>query len=136
MIKKFIKEAKKGNPVFITDVREGFSDLGEKHQQKLSCVLNMVDGTNRLFELKIPALKKLETEQLDFVRSYIRAEVYNILSALGGVTMTVYIDTRDPNLVELAEGLNETFGIGQDLASRKGYARCVNVIDRMLSAIY
>lgn len=136
MIEKFIEEAKKGDPVFITDVRDSFDGLDEKHQQRLSCVLNLVDGTNRLFELNIPTIKGLDAEQLNFVRSYIRAEVYNILSALGGKTMTVYTDTSDRDLTDLAEGFNETFGIGRDRASRNGYARCVNVIDRMLDAIY
>ncbi len=135
MIKKFIEEAKKGNPVFITDARNSFCELPAEERQTLSCVLTLVDQSERLFDLYIPVPDKLDAEQLDLVKSYIRAEVYNILSALGGLNMTVYIDHENKETVKLAEGLSETFGIDKDRSKRKGYGCCVNVIDRMLQAI-
>jgi len=135
MLEKFIAEAKKGNPVFITDVRSDFANLPEARKSSIACVLNLIDKNQRLFDLSVPSMAGLDSEQKDFVVSYIRAEVYNILSTLGGMNMTFYVDTSDKSITELLESLNETFGVGKEKSDRFGYAKCVNVIDRMLSAL-
>jgi hypothetical protein len=135
MLKRFIEQANKGEAVFITDVRNSFCGLAENKRQVLSCVLNLVDGEQRLFELSVPALKGLKKEELDFVNSYLWAEVYNILSALGGLNMTIYINKSDKDIAALAETLNKTFAIDKSKAERYGYAKCVSVIDRMLDAL-
>lgn len=135
MTEKFINGAKKGNPVFITDVRDNYNKLPIDRRQILSCVLNLADGNKRLFDLCVPVLEKLNAEQLDFVKSYIRAEIYNILSALGGLNMTMYTEPANKELIKIAKELNKTFDIDKDRSKRKGYGCCVNVIDRMLDAI-
>ena len=133
MLKVFVDEAKNGQPVFITDVRNAFTELDKK--QTMSCVLELVDGSIRVFELNIPALDGTDDEQAEFVKSYISAEIYNILSALGGKKMTIYLDTSSKPLVALAKELDEVFCINMDRSKRKRYGKCVNVIDRMLGAI-
>jgi len=129
----YIKQAKAGEPVFITDVRNKFSGLGKK--QTLSCILDLVDGSVRVFELNIPVVDSLDDEHLEFAKSYIRAEIYNILSALGGIRMTICFDTSSKPLVALVKELDETFCINMDRSERMAYGKCVNVIDRMLGAI-
>ncbi len=133
MLKVFIDEAKKGLPVFITDVRNAFTELDKK--QTMSCVLELVDGSIRVFEMNIPALDGTDDEQTEFVKSYVSAEIYNILSALGGKKMTIYLDTSSKPLVALAKELDKIFCINMERSKRKRYGKCVNVIDRMLGAI-
>ena len=136
MIQEFIDNAKQGRNVFITDVRAGFGTLPADERDTLACVLELVSGGEyRLFEIQIPSYGGLTSEQAEFAQSYLWAEVYNILSCLGGRKMTVYVDSSDEKLVGLAEGLNQRFDIDKSLAERRGYGRCVNVIDRMIKAI-
>lgn len=134
MTEGFIKQAKEGKPVYITDVRKAYDNLQQK--QKLSCVLNMLGEKQRLFEINMPSLDGLDKEGKDFVKSYAWAEIYNVLTSLGGKSMTVYVDRANNSLLKFAEGLNDVFDIDKSRADRKGYGRVINVIDRMLGAIY
>jgi hypothetical protein len=133
LISDFIKQAKAGEAVFITDVRNAFTKLDKK--QTMSCILELVDSSIRVFELNIPALDDLDDEQTEFAKSYVSAEIYNILSALGGKKMTIYIEKSSKRLVALAKELDKIFCINMDRSKRKRYGKCVNVIDRMLGAI-
>ncbi|MCD4831806.1 MAG: hypothetical protein K8R02_08415 [Anaerohalosphaeraceae bacterium] len=135
MLKKFIEQAKKGQAVFITDAREAFAAMDPADKQSIICILTLVDKSQRLFDLSIPSPSALDKDQSDFVISYIRAEVYNTLSTLGGRSMTFYAKTSNKDVVGILESLNETFGTGQKRTARIGYAKCVNVIDRMLGAL-
>ena len=136
MIRNLLKNAKAGQNVFITDVRETFETLPVESRDTLIYVLDMVSGEpSRLFELRIPIYAQLNDEEANFVKSYLWAETYNFLSCLGGKKITVYVDTARKELVSLAQGLNDRFDIDKSLADRRGYGRCVNVIDRMMKAI-
>ena len=131
-VSTFVARAKKGDPVFITDVRGSFSQLGGKSAWDLILVLDLLPkGEKRAFEIRIPSLDLAEREQVEFVTSYLRAEVYNILSTLGGTKLTIYLDRSNRSLVRLAETLYESFDTHKSRSQRKGYGRAINVIERI-----
>lgn len=132
----FIKRAKSGESAYITDVRNAYSALKSGERHTLRCVLNLIEkGTQRFFEINLPDLDQMDNEGVEFVKSYLCAEIYNILSGLGGRNMVIYLDESRDRLVTLVRGLDEAFGINRKRSERKGYGRCINVIDRMIDAI-
>jgi hypothetical protein len=133
--KEFIKRAKAGDNVFITDVREAYNNLPKEKRQTISCVVNLAAGGVRIFEINMPLFDGPAGQEREFVETYVRAEIFNIISTLGGRNVTLYVDTANKDLLKLAESFNDTFGIDESRDQRKGFGRCVNVIDRMLGAI-
>ncbi|MGL1890286.1 MAG: hypothetical protein OCD02_01610 [Spirochaetaceae bacterium] len=130
----FLNDAKLGKNVFITDVRNNWAELSKKDD--LVCVLRMIDGeSNRVFRLQVPELSNSTTVEIDFIKTYIHAEIHNILSVLGGMDLTFYIDKSKDLVVSLVSELKVVFCIGDDLKDRKGFGRSINVIDRMLKAV-
>ncbi len=87
------------------------------------------------YELRIPSLERCDAEAKTFVRDYLNAEIYNILSSVGGRRLTLYLDTAKPALLALVKGLDDAFCIGRSRQARVGYGRSVNVIDRMIAAV-
>ncbi len=95
--------------------------------------LRLFDGSDMSFPLLLPEWETREEE--DFVRRYVLASVYNVISVWGGRGLTVYTDMRDPVLSRLALSLPEEFGRDVPRARRTGYGRCLNVTERVLSAL-
>ncbi len=131
-----IEEAKAGRNVYITDLHARFSGLADAESHRLSCVVEMLDGTGpRRFDLRVPRLDGLDGEECAFVESYIHAEIYNVISALGGKRMGVYFDPASAELAATLTRLPAVFGIGLPRSARSGYGRAVNVTDRMIDAL-
>ncbi len=127
LIDKFLEQAGKGEPVYLTEVDREFSALAEK--DTVFCVLDLIDeGAQREFILNIPARQAKN----EFVKNYFFAKIYNILSTLGGRRMSFYFDKSNTSLSSLISGLDSLFGIAENRKERKGYARAINVTDRML----
>ena len=126
LIDDFIQRAKDGEPVYISEVEEEFSAVtGEK----VYCVLDLIDaGEQKEFLINIPA----ESADTDFVHRYFYAKIYNILSTLGGRSLSLYYDRSNMLLERMITSLDDLFGIGVGRKERKLYARAINVTDRML----
>lgn len=136
MVNKFLKSAKEGNTVYISTVYEAFNTLKSSETQEMNCILTLLENEEKkLFKITLPLFDKLSPEEIDFVKSYIWAEIYNILSSLGGKVMNIYVDQNNNDLSKLASQLNEVFCIGNSRSERTGYGRSVNVIDRMLGTL-
>ncbi|TVR59290.1 MAG: hypothetical protein EA426_07640 [Spirochaetaceae bacterium] len=136
MLDAMIDAAKRGENVFISDVRTRFAEISETEARSIFIELLLLDGVGRVeYTLSVPRLTGPEGEAVQFVASYVRAEVYNILSSMGGRTMTIYTDTSDAVVVGILRGLHDDFCVGLPRSQRTGYGNCVNVIDRMLAAI-
>ena len=134
VVAALLTKAKLGNPVFITDVRDTFETLTKETRQNLFFLLDLPGkDKKRLFKIYIPTLLYLNSEQVEFVSSYIQAEIYNILSTLGGLNMVIYLDTKKKDLVQFIKNLNETFEVEKPRSGRLGYGRSVNVIERIRS---
>lgn len=130
MIQTFLSRAKQDEPVYITDVRRSFQAKGTR---PFHLHLTQYDGVVRSFPLTLPTWAG--EEEAAFVRSYLYATVYNILSALGGVEMEVYLDPADQELVELATDLNNIFQTSIPKEARRGYGKCLNVNERVLKSL-
>lgn len=136
MIQEMLSDARAGKPVYITTVHEAFARLGGSESERIVCVVDLLDQEGRkAYELRIPVLENRSADELAFISEYLNAEIYNILSSIGGRCLTVLIDTENPALAKLAAGLDTAFCIGHPRKSRTGYGRAVNVIDRMISAV-
>ena len=129
-LNNFIEAGKLDLPVYISGVRSAFQ-AGEGADIVLD-LLNF-DATVRRIALKAPF--ELQTEaQKAFVKEYLFAEVYNLLSAVGGKRLDIYLDSPSPALKHILDELPAAFGIGALRKDRQGYGRCVNVIERMLDS--
>lgn len=127
----FIASGARDLPVYITDVRRDFL---ASSGAELTLDLKKFDGAIRRIVLKLPVAEAQEDRQMRFLRDYFFAEVYNALSALGGVCLQIYTGSADRALVSLLEELPGAFGIGLPRKDRAGYGRSVNVIERMLGS--
>ena len=136
LVTGLIEQAKAGQSVYITDLHAVFGALADGESDRLACVVEMLDGTGlRRFDLSVPRVDGLGSEERAFVEDYVHAEVYNIVSALGGKRMAVYSDQGSAELLSILNRLPAVFGIGLPRSSRSGYARSVNVTDRMIDAL-
>jgi len=136
MLKKFLERAKAGEPVYINDVCKSFNGLDISERYSMHCVLTLLENNEkRLFDIHIPRLDHLNQEEIDFIKHYLWADIYNILSGLGGIAMHVYIDTDHLDLKKLINELNNVFQIHKKGTERIGYGKCINVIDRMMRTL-
>jgi len=137
LIHKLLRDARAGKPVYITTVHEAFAQLGNTEFERIVCVLDLLDQDgSKAYELRIPSLENRSGEEISFIGDYLNAEIYNILSSIGGRRLIVFVDTRKPALMNFVSWLDSAFCIDSPRNSRKGYGRAVNVIDRMIEAVH
>ena len=130
VIEEFIKRAEADETVYITDVRRAFDAQGAL---AFSVHALLYEGETEKFALHLP---KWETEaQREFVAQYVRASLFNLLSTLGALRITIYLDTSDRELKALAEGLSRDFQLALDKPQRSGYGKCLNVNERIIKAL-
>ena len=129
-IDAFIKRAEADEPVYITDVRRAFDKEGiyAFHLHVL-----LYSGEEEVFALSLPAWES--GEQKAFVSQYVRAFFFNLMSTLGARKVGIYLDTANTELKALAEGLREDFQLDLCKSQRSGYGKCLNVNERIISAL-
>lgn len=129
-IDEFIKSANADEPVYITDIRRAFEAVGGRpfHLHVL-----LYDRETEVFATKLPAWEN--EAQKEFVTQYVRAFFYNLMSTLGALKVTIYLDTSDAELKGLAEGLREDFQLDIAKPERSGYGKSLNVNERIVNAI-
>ena len=132
-----IKDAEMGRSVFITRVRDMFDSLeGDSDGVCIVMLLELAGDIGfRSFSLWIPAPKALDTSELDMVREYLCATVYNILSTFGSRSLTFLRPGKIPNLDNLLRGVIAEFHPESSKADRRGYGRCLNVAERITDAV-
>lgn len=136
MVKQFIDRANEGYPVYISTVYEAFNGLKTSEKQVMNVVLTLLENDEKkLFKFNLPLFHKLGQNEINFVKTYLWAEIYNILSSLGGKEMAIYVDIQNKDLLAVANELNDVFCIRSKRSERQGYGRCINVIDRMLGTL-
>ena len=131
MLKKFLEQARKDEPVYITDVREA---LNREGCFPFHLRITLYDDSMRCFPMMLPEMS--DAEEKDFVRSYLYATVYNLLSSLGGKKIEIFTDPANADLLELAHSLPEVFQSDVPKTQRSGYGKCMNVNDRVLAALF
>ena len=137
MIERMIADASAGKPVYISSVHESFAALSQAKSEALVLVIDSLDNRGRrAWNLRIPRLGACSPAEKDFVRDYVYAEVYNILSSCGARAMSVFVDQASRGCQELARSLDEAFCVDKPRGQRSGYGRAINVLDRMMAAIH
>lgn len=130
MLSTFLKKANEDLPVYLTDVRAAFQRDGRR---PFHLAVTLYDGSVRRFPLLLPETGS--AEEKEFVASYVHAILYNILSSLGALRVTVYLDPADAELNALAGNLDAVFQTALPKTERTGYGKCLNVNERTLAAL-
>ena len=130
MLDSFLKQAAADLPVYITDVREAFQRCGT---QPFHLHVTLYNGDLRSFPLMVPEAKT--QVEADFIRSYLHAMLYNILSSLGAVRIDIYLNPSAAWLADIAQGLDEVFQTALAKTQRTGYGKCLNVNERTIYAL-
>ena len=129
-----IAEGNKGGTLYITTIR----DMFEREPSAVRVILRLTvdrDASFFDFHLKVPEPAGLDSEAKDFLREYIGARIYNIISTYGGIAMTFFLDPSVPGLSSLFGDLDSGFGVGVSKKIRQGYGRALNVAERISDAI-
>jgi hypothetical protein len=134
-VSDLIESARNGAPAYINDVRSAFESLDEGEKLEIKAVLLSMDGQScRSFSYTVPSVMRDEHWKV-LSCDYLKAEVYNALSSLGGQSLEFYFDQNNETCRSLVAELIEGFDLKLSRNERKGYGRCINVIDRMLDAL-
>ena len=127
-IQEFISKAKQGECVYLHEVKKAFDAV----DVSAICLLELSGGGERRFQIGLP--EPQNEDQSEFIQRYFYARIYNILSMLGGRRLTVYT-AGNRYAYELASSLDNVFGVSLPRSERSGYAKCLNVTDRINTAL-
>jgi len=128
VIRDFIERAKRGENVYICNIRDAFASLGTV----VKCSVETASGEVRRFAMPIPDVSG--THEKNFVRDYFYSNIYNIISVFGGKHMTLSFSPEDRHIKELCGTLNDVFQVSIRRTDRRGYGKCLNVTDRVNAA--
>lgn len=130
-IKELVEAAKRDETVYISDAEQVFNALDEK--SLIYMTLDLIEvGESKHFSFYLPSSFNNET----LVKDYFYGKINNVITTLGGKKLTVYYDTQNVQIHRLVEKLYEVFGINESKKQRNGYARIINVADRLNEALY
>ena len=121
MLNKFCSLSQKGEAVWINDVRAAFDT--DENVRPLTLRLTCLDGSMRGYDCPIPHWSS--ALERDFVKDYLTARIFNVLSCWSGRELTVYFDTNDSELAALVEECIAAFG------SVPGLKKVLNVAARL-----
>ena len=128
MISKWLEQAKRGQTVWLPDVREGCARMEDA--VPVTMQLTLCDGSKRDFSLPLPRWQNEQEQQ--FVKQYVTSCVYNTLSACSGREMAFYLDMRQTDAAALLGQLDEVFQVRR--TARSGYGKVINIADRLCRA--
>lgn len=132
MISSFINRAKQGESLYLCEIRDAFSSSGIS----IECVVELPVGAQRHYIIPFPAASSTESAgEAEFVKEYFYANIYNLISVLGGKKITLYINPEYSHIKELCAALDDVFQINVQRDKRTGYGKCLNVTDRVNAAI-
>jgi hypothetical protein len=129
MMTNFLERARRGESVYLYEVREAFQDGAHR----VDCAVELVTGEVKTYRLPFP--EAANAEERTFVREYLHANLYNLISTLGGAKMTLTVRPGDEAAKSLCLELDEVFQTALPLSARSGYGKCLNVTDRVNRAM-
>lgn len=131
----YLEQARSGLPVFVTDLRTALER--DPSGLPVEALLVLPDGSS-LRRFAIPALDpdELPDDERRMLHEYVRAEIYNHLTSLGGYSLMLAVASGAGGLRSLVEAVVADFQIQRERRDRTGYARIINVLDRMADALH
>ena len=132
----FVNAAQSGKAIYITDVRAAFLTLDKSQSFSAPIVLTRVDGKTQTLHLRLPKFSTYPKTEKHFAIDFFLAEMYNILSSLGGTRARLANPDSAPEAELLAHAFHKEFGVDLPRSERTGYGKCLNVLDRMTRAIH
>lgn len=120
MLDAYIQKAKRGESVWLPDVRRAMSESAEAVPVIFSLTLCTGERVDRRHYLP----RWRTEEEKSFTREYLDACVFNTLAAYSGRELRFYPEERDEGVLQLLCGLPERF-------SQTGLAKCIHVADRI-----
>lgn len=130
IIQSFLDRAHRDEPVYITDVTAAFREDGG---QPFLLSVTAYNDVVRQYSLAAPVWEN--EEQKDFVRKWLSAVIFNILSTAGAKKITFTLSDKAERFGELAGELDDIFQTGSPKTARSGYGKCLNVNERVLAAL-
>lgn len=130
ILQDLINQAHRDDPVYITDVTKSFRKDGG---QPFTLTVTAYNGVIRTYSLAAPVWEN--EEQKDFVRRWLCAVIFNILSTAGAKKITFTVDDRSEAFGQLAAELDDIFQVKLPKTDRSGYGKCLNVNERVLAVL-
>lgn len=121
MLNKFCSLSQKGEAVWINDVRAAFD--ADKNARPLTLRLTYLDGSVCGYDCPVPRWSN--AQERNFIRDYLTARIFNVLSCWSGRELTVYFDTNDTEMAALVEECIAAF------RSVPGLKKVLNVAARL-----
>jgi hypothetical protein len=134
-IRDLVDAAASGQPVYISTLRARFAALPPSTSFVLTACLDGFEADASVFALRLPRFATLDADERAMTTEFVLAELYNVISTLGGRGIHLDGDGDDGEVVELTAAFERQFGIGLPRRQRPGYGRAVNVSERMDEAI-
>ena len=117
--------------IYITEAQRVFNAL--EHKSEIYLTMDLIEpGKCKHSSFDLPE----DFSETALITDFFYGKIYNIISTLGGRCLTIYYDTGNAKIAKLVERLNMVFGIHLSKRARSGYARGINVADRMNEALY
>lgn len=129
-VKEFVKRAKNNEPIFITELRDHLENLSQRQYLIMDDMLSIGQNSRAIISLPVNEPDS-EAEQL-MLEDYLAARLYNTLSALGGLKITLQYESDCDWLGDMLNRVTNRFEVTARRADRISYGRCINVIDRMM----
>lgn len=130
ILQDLLNRARRDDPVYITDVTKVFR---EDNSQPFTLDVVAYNDVVRTYALSAPIWEN--EEQKDFVRKWICALIFNILSTAGAKKITFNLADRSEKIGELAKELPDIFQVSLSKNDRHGYGKCLNVNERVLAVL-
>lgn len=121
MFDALLTRAHSAQSVWIQDVNRSFQDADE--QNEVYIILDGTDGKVRSWFCPLPVWEN--DSQRGFVRYYLCARIYNILSVFSGCTLSVCADTGNAGLCGL---IDDCFG---EFRTNEGFRKLLNIAGRI-----
>ena len=134
-VRDLVDAAQGGQPVYISTVRERLEALDPAASFRLTATVQGFGTGDRVYSFVLPRFASLAADERAMVVEYVLAGVYNILSTVGGRSLSLATSGDEGEGVELAAIVEHEFGISEARIDRPGYGRAVNVSERMDEAI-
>ncbi len=128
-LRDLIRQADEGRCVYLSRVRDAFRDS----DNGIFCRVDLTLGGAMSYLIRLPLPR--DPGEDAFVREYFYARIYNLISVLGGKTMTLTVPYGNAWARELCASLPDVFDVKKPRSERKGFGKCLNVTDRANEAL-